>query len=170
MLFIMGILIAVFLAWLFIESFYSYSDGYLQRVLPSEYIPTAEALITSRPSLPNFVDSVEPTPGTVINPHDRICIVINPEAIGLDDSFVTGNPRIYINTQEIPMMGASDFDFDITSAEKRLKRLPMFCMTLDLPDGYHIFRIQLAKTLSDMLFPKAEYSYTWAYEVKSDTH
>ena len=68
------------------------------------------------------------------------------------------------------MMGASDFDFDITSAEKRLKRLPMFCMTLDLPDGYHIFRIQLAKTLSDMLFPKAEYSYTWAYEVKSDTH
>lgn len=76
-------------------------------------------------------------------------------------------------------MSSSDFDYELTSPEiystefsslDHRKRVPMFCMTLDLPDGYHIFKIQLARTLSDMLFPKAEYSYTWAYEVKSDTH
>src|SRR5258705_3157296 len=108
MLFIIGILIAVLLVWLFLESLYSYSDGYLQRLLPSETIPTAEALIKSRPSPPKFVFSVEPTPGAVISPRDRICIVINPEAISLDDSTMIDNSRIYINTQEIPMMGSSD--------------------------------------------------------------
>ncbi len=74
------------------------------------------------------------------------------------------------------MTGSSDFDLDITlpdiystdfSSFDHRKRLPVFCMTLDLPDGYHIFKIQLAKTIFDMLIPKAEYSYTWAYEVKS---
>lgn len=171
---IIGILIALFLIWLFLESLYSYSNGYLQRILPSEYIATAEALIKAPPSLPDFVYSVEPPPGTVISPDDRICIVINPEAIDMDDGDVIVNSRIYINTQEIPMIGSSDFDFDITSAEIAspeiwLKRVPTFCMTLDLPDGYHIFKIQLGKTVFDLLFPKAEYSYAWSYEVKSDT-
>ncbi len=140
--------------------------GYIRDTLPAEYVSTAEYLVQNPQTMPSVIRTITPRRGSSLKQLNEICITFNSQ-IAAARSLALPLTRIFLNNQPVSM--AESDDLEITTSYEPVAKYEMvdlvYCLSVDLKQGYHLVKVQLANSLFDVFFSKSTESYEWAYRV-----
>jgi hypothetical protein len=149
--------------------------GTFQRTLDSKFIPTAEYLMAHPVPTPQFINSINPPIGGIINGSEEVCVGLLPGALthvgdsSTDASInVAGSLRIIMNTQFVP---SEAVQVEIINTLQRLSDgrfsgQVTSCFTPYLQKGLHIFQLEARNSPLGVFGFGELFSYTWAYDVQ----
>jgi len=156
--------------WLFAEWAWG---GSVKPSLDAQYVPTAEYLLQFPQPTPLFL-SINPPPSIQI-PHQmsfNFSLLLGDKRFGceqfcIDEVSWSGGEnyhrwsQIYLNNQRIARL-----DVFSSRAGNLGQHGLMFNFNVNLLNGVHLFRIQIASSFNEFLHPDPNLSYEWAYRVE----